>query len=154
MVGAGFVLFAGTLVQANRSLPFTVGLAVSAIPAAVLAHLVLAFPDGRLHSGWERIIVGAAYLNAIVVQIVMLMFMGLEQVGGCPCPHNLLFVRDDMTVHMRLMNIERDAGHRCRSSRRARPGSALAPAPRLRSDARSSRSWSPAVWRSGWSRRC
>jgi signal transduction histidine kinase len=110
MVGAGFVLFAGTLVQANRSLPFTVGLVVSGVPAAVLAHLVLAFPDGRLRSGWERLIVGGAYLNAIVVQVVMLMFMGIEQVGGCPCPHNLLFVRSDMTVHMRLMSIERNVG--------------------------------------------
>src|SRR6476661_4549040 len=37
MVGAGFALFAGTLIQANSSLPFTVGLAVAVIPAAVLA---------------------------------------------------------------------------------------------------------------------
>jgi len=110
MVGAGFVLFAGALVQANQSLPFTVGLAVSLIPIAVLAHLVLAFPDGRLHSTPERLLVGAAYLNAIVVQLAMLMFMGLEQVGGCPCPHNLLFVRDDMAAHSALMDIERYAG--------------------------------------------
>jgi signal transduction histidine kinase len=110
MVGAGFVLFAGTLIQANRSVLFTFGLAVIAIPTAVLEHLVLAFPDGRLHSIWERLFVGAAYLNAVVVQILMLMFMGIGQVGGCPCPHNLLFVRDDTTVHMRLMSIERYTG--------------------------------------------
>src|SRR2546423_15371286 len=110
MVGAGFALFAGTLVQANRSLPFTLGLVALGMPAAVLAHLVLVFPDGRFHSSWERLIVGVAYLNAIVVQVVMLMFMGIEQVGGCPCPRNLLFVRDDMTVHMRLMSVERYTG--------------------------------------------
>jgi signal transduction histidine kinase len=111
MLGAGFALFVGTLGgQASRSLPFTVGLAVSGIPAAVLAHLVLVYPDGRLHSSWERLIIGAAYLNAIVVQVVMLMFMGIGQVEGCPCPHNLLFVRDDMTIHMRVMSIERYAG--------------------------------------------
>ena len=110
MILAGFSLFAGTLVQSNRSLPFTVGLAVTVIPTAVLAHLVLVFPDGRLHSNWERLVVAVAYLNAIVVQITMLMFMGIEQVSGCPCPSNLLFVRDDMTVHMRLMSIERYAG--------------------------------------------
>src|SRR6476660_3473105 len=62
MIGAGFALFAGTLIQANRSLPFTVGLIASGIPAAVLANLVLVFPDGRLHSSWERLIVAAAYL--------------------------------------------------------------------------------------------
>lgn len=110
MVGAGFTLFAGTLIQANRSVLFTVGLTVVALPTAVLEHLVLAFPDGRLHSIWERLLVGAAYLNAVAVQMLMLRFMGIGQVGGCPCPHNLLFVRDDTTVHMRLMSIERYTG--------------------------------------------
>ncbi len=110
MVVAGFSLFAGTLINSNRSVPFTFGLIVLGIPAAVLAHLVLVFPDGRLRSGWERLVVGSAYLNAIGVQILMLMFMNVGEVGGCPCPRNLLLVRDDMTVHMRLMSIERYAG--------------------------------------------
>ena len=104
MIGIGFALFAGTLVAANRSVPFTVGLALSPVAAAALAHLVLAFPDGRLHSGLERFLVAAAYVTAIAVQMVMLMFMGIEHVGGCPCPRNLLFVRDDMGVHSALMN--------------------------------------------------
>lgn len=106
MVGSGFVLFAGALIQANQSLPFTIGLAVILLPTAVLPHLVLAFPDGHLHSMWERVLVTSAYFNAIVVQISMLMFMGIDQVGGCPCPHNLLFVRDNMAVHSTLMDIE------------------------------------------------
>jgi signal transduction histidine kinase len=110
MVGTGFVLFGGTLVQANHSVPFTVGLALSSVPAAALAHLVLAFPDGRLHSSLERSLVAAAYVNAIAVQIVMLMFMGIQHVGGCPCPSNLLFVRDDMGVHAALMDSERLGG--------------------------------------------
>jgi signal transduction histidine kinase len=110
MIGAGFALFAGTLIRAASSVPFTLGLVSLGIPAAVLAHLVLVFPDGRLHSSWERLIVGAAYFNAVVVQVVMLMFMPVGQVGGCPCPQNLLFARDDMTVHMRLMSVERYVG--------------------------------------------
>src|SRR3954466_4264470 len=61
MVGAGFALFAGTLVYANRSVPFTVGLVTLGIPAAVLTHLVLVFPDGRLRSNRERLVVGVAY---------------------------------------------------------------------------------------------
>jgi signal transduction histidine kinase len=110
MVGTGFALFAGTLVEANRSVPFTVGLALSPLASAVLAHLVLAFPDGRLHSGLERVLVVAAYINATALQITMLMFMGIENVGGCPCPRNLLFVRDDMSVHSALMNALRLSG--------------------------------------------
>src|SRR5947208_3509294 len=62
MIGAGFALFAERLVQADTSVPFTIGLISLGIPAAVLAHLVLVFPDGRLHSSWERLVVGAAYL--------------------------------------------------------------------------------------------
>jgi signal transduction histidine kinase len=76
----------------------------------VLAHLILAFPDGRLHSGLERSLVVAAYINATALQITMLMFMGIEHVGGCPCPRNLLFVRDDMSVHSALMNAHRLSG--------------------------------------------
>src|SRR5262245_41578649 len=78
MVATGFALFVGTLVEANRSVPFTVGLAVSPLATAVLAHLVLAFPDGRLHSGIERFLVVAVYLKATALQITMLMFMGIE----------------------------------------------------------------------------
>src|SRR3954452_24072408 len=110
MVATGLALFAGTLVDANRSVPFTVGLALSPLATAVLAHLILAFPDGRLHSGLERSLVVAAYLNATALQITMLVFMGIEHVGGCPCPRNLLFVRDDMSVHRALMNAHRLAG--------------------------------------------
>jgi signal transduction histidine kinase len=110
MVGAGFVLFAGALAEANRSVPFTIGLAATLIPNAVLAHLVLAFPDGRLHSTLERLLVGCAYLTAAVLQVLMLMFMNISNVGGCPCPSNLLFVRDEMNLHATLMNAERYAG--------------------------------------------
>jgi signal transduction histidine kinase len=110
MVGTGFALFGGTLVDANRSVPFTVGLALSPLAPAVLAHLILAFPDGRLHSGLERTLVVAAYVNATAIQIAMLMFMGIQEVDGCPCPSNLLFVRDDMSVHSALMNAHRLSG--------------------------------------------
>jgi signal transduction histidine kinase len=106
MVGSGFVLFAGALIQANQSLPFTIGLAVILIPTAVLPHLVLAFPDGHLHSDWERVLVAGAYVNAIAIQASMLMFMSVDKVGGCPCPHNLLFITDNTAVHSALMSVE------------------------------------------------
>jgi signal transduction histidine kinase len=110
MVGMGFVVMASALVQADRSLPFTVGLAVSALPAAMLVHLVLAFPRGRLASGAERVVVVAAYLTATVGHVAMLMFMSLDNLGSCPCPENLLLARADMDVHTALMAAERAAG--------------------------------------------
>ena len=109
MVGAGFALFAGTLINANRSLPFTIGLAVALIPTAVLANLVsrsrtagsIALGTRHRGRGLSERARGSnrdAHVHAI------------EAVGGCPCPHNLLFARDDMSVHMRLMSIERYLG--------------------------------------------
>jgi signal transduction histidine kinase len=110
MTVTGFLLFASALAQANRALPFTIGLVVSPLPAALVGHLVLAFPDGRLHSRAERIVVGLAYADVVVLHIVMLMFMGFEHVNGCPCPDNLLFVRDDMQLHAAVMTSERVLG--------------------------------------------
>lgn len=110
MVATGFFLLASSLSWASDALPFTIGLLLSPVPAALLAHLVLAFPDGRLHSRWERLAVAGAYLDATVLQALMLMFMGFARVSGGPYPHNLLLVRDDMHVHDAVMNGERIFG--------------------------------------------
>jgi signal transduction histidine kinase len=107
MIATGFALFGRSLAQASHALPFTAGLVISTLPSALLGHLVLAFPDGRLHSRWERLVVVGAYLDATVFQVVMLMFMGFEHVNGCPCPSNLLFVRDDMRLHSAIMSTQR-----------------------------------------------
>jgi signal transduction histidine kinase len=110
MIATGFALFASSLAQASQPLPFTIGLAVAGLPAALLGHLVLAFPEGRLHSRWERLVVAGAYVDATFAQAVMLMFMGFEHVNGCPCPSNLLFVRDDMRLHSAIMTSQRLLG--------------------------------------------
>jgi signal transduction histidine kinase len=107
MIATGFVLFASSLAQADRALPFTIGLVVAPLSAAVLGHLLLAFPEGRLHSRRERLLVALAYFDVIVVQVVMLMFMGFENANGCPCPDNLLLVRDDERLHSAIMGAQR-----------------------------------------------
>ena len=110
MVVAGFCLFAGSLANFDSAVPFTIGLVVSPVAAAVIAHLVLSFPEGRLHSTLERLVVAGAYVVTIPLQVLMLMFMGFEHVTGCPCPSNLLFVRDDMALHSAIMTTQRLLG--------------------------------------------
>jgi signal transduction histidine kinase len=110
MVAAGFALFAGSLANSDSALPFTIGLVLAPLPSAIIAHLILSFPEGRLHSTLERIVVAGAYFVVFVVQIVMLMFMGFEHVTGCPCPTNLLFIRDDMALHSAIMSTQRFLG--------------------------------------------
>jgi signal transduction histidine kinase len=103
MVLTGFLLLAGTLAYAESAWLFTVGILVSALARAVFVHLLLAFPEGQLHSRVERVLVWAAYLDATVVQFAMLLFMDYRDVAGCPCPRNLLFVVHAPAVHDALM---------------------------------------------------
>jgi signal transduction histidine kinase len=110
MVATGFALLANSLAQANQALPFTIGLALGALPAALLVHLVLAFPDGRLHSRGERAAVTVAYLDTVALQLLMLMFMGFSMRSGGPYPDNLLLVDDNLRVHNAVMSIERLVG--------------------------------------------
>ena len=110
MIAAGFALFAGSLAQSDSALPFTIGLVVGGLPIAILGHLLLAFPDGHLHSRRERGLIAAAYAVAVGVQVPMLMFMGFGHVTGCPCPRNLLFLADDHGVHAALMSTQRALG--------------------------------------------
>jgi signal transduction histidine kinase len=110
MVAAGFALFAGSLANSDSALPFTIGLVLAPLPSAIIAHLILAFPEGRLHSTLERLVVAGAYFVTVVMQIVMLMFMGFEHVTGCPCPTNLLFIEDNMSLHSAIMSTQRFLG--------------------------------------------
>ena len=110
MILAGFCVFASSLAESDSSLPFTIGLATSGLPLAVLAHLLLTFPDGRLHSLWERALALAAYVVALVLQVAMLVFMGYRYLDHCPCPTNLLFSSDNFDVHSALMSSQRNLG--------------------------------------------
>jgi signal transduction histidine kinase len=56
------------------------------------------------------VVVAGAYFVAVVMQVVMLMFMGFENLTGCPCPKNLLFVTDDMGLHSAIMGTQRFLG--------------------------------------------
>src|ERR671933_503945 len=62
MVGVGFAFFAGSLGWSNGSVPFTIGLAVGSFWAAVLVHLLLAYPSGTLPGRAERLTVRTGYV--------------------------------------------------------------------------------------------
>jgi signal transduction histidine kinase len=107
MVLAGFLVLAGSLTSTDSAVAFTVGLLAAPVADAVAAHLLLAFPDGRLHSRAERMLVVAAYADVTVLQVGMLLFMDYRTARGCPCPRNLLFSVQDDAVHSGLMTVQR-----------------------------------------------
>ncbi|OXM64580.1 histidine kinase [Amycolatopsis vastitatis] len=59
---AGLALFLEDLQFTRNPVLYTVAMPLRAASSPVIAHLVLAFPHGRLRSRWERLLVAAAYL--------------------------------------------------------------------------------------------
>ena len=84
LVGLGW--FGGALQASNASLPYTVGYLGGALIGALLVHLVLAFPSGRLVSRGERRVTAAMYAVALVLQPVWLLFDDLHGLKCDACP--------------------------------------------------------------------
>jgi signal transduction histidine kinase len=67
--------------------------------AAVLLHLVLAFPTGHLRDRFDRVLIGLVYAIVLPVQLLGFLFLDPGWVDCRPtdwCPRNLLMVvRDD-----------------------------------------------------------
>ena len=85
MILAGGAWFLSTLSSSNWAAPFTVGIAFDLVPAVAFLHVFLAFPTGRLERWFERGLVGAGYVTAVVPQLVGMALGGFG-------PDNLLEV--------------------------------------------------------------
>ena len=55
MVAAGFAWFATGVSASDDDLLFTIGIALDALFPAILGHLLMAFPSGRLQTRAERL---------------------------------------------------------------------------------------------------
>jgi signal transduction histidine kinase len=88
-VGAAFLLSA--LKEANEPALFAFGLIVANLFVAVLGHLLVAFPTGRLQTRAERRLVGALYGATAVLGLAPVLF---KRVCGCttPEPRNVLLI--------------------------------------------------------------
>ena len=58
----GVALFLEDLQFSSNPLVYTIGIPLRAASSPVIAHLVLAFPHGKLRSRWERLLVAGAYV--------------------------------------------------------------------------------------------
>jgi signal transduction histidine kinase len=68
MIAGGFAIGVSTLQFEHQDHLYTAGAVFDILPAAIFLHVFLAFPDGRLRSRFERVLVGAAYVSAIGLQ--------------------------------------------------------------------------------------
>jgi signal transduction histidine kinase len=98
MAGTGFAwLFAGAGLS-DLPLPFTIGQVIGTVYFAVVLHLLLAFPSGRLQSSLEQHIVGAAYLLTTVFILPLWFFADPAELDCDHCPDNLLLVEADESL--------------------------------------------------------
>jgi PAS domain S-box-containing protein len=94
LVLGGFAWLLAALSDADAPVVFAAGRLLFPVAYAVIVHLLLAYPSGRLASRADVAIVALAYLDATVLRLPWLMFEPLPS-ESCPdCPTNALFVAD------------------------------------------------------------
>ena len=86
MVAVGFAWFLSALVTANSELVFTIGLLVNNLFFAVLLHLLLAFPSGRLETRSDKRLAGASYFVAVGLGLPVMLFADTTNDEVCGCP--------------------------------------------------------------------
>jgi signal transduction histidine kinase len=95
MVAVGFAFYLGALQMANNSVLFTIGLIFGALYIAVIVHMLLAFPTGRVDPGWPARLVVAAYALCLALPLAIGLFR--EDCTECfdgPAPPNELFLTE------------------------------------------------------------
>lgn len=90
----GLSWFLISLSASNDDVLFTLGWALNSLYAALVAHTLLAYPTGRLHSRAERIVVGVAYAVVLLGPALLL------TVTPTPAdlPRNVLLVDADAQI--------------------------------------------------------
>jgi signal transduction histidine kinase len=95
MAAVAFAWFLSILTASNSSVGFTIGLIFGVLYLAVLIHMLLAYPSGRLETGRQVALVCFGYVLAIAGQIPPLLW-GDSAYFECPkCPVPLTHVSDD-----------------------------------------------------------
>ena len=73
MVVAGFTLALSALQWSEQAWVFSVGHVLDMLPAAVLLHVFLSYPDGRLSRRPEQVLVSACYVTVVVPQVLKIL---------------------------------------------------------------------------------
>jgi len=81
MVIAGFAALARPLGAIDATAPFLLGMAIGNLVYGLVAHLLVSFPTGRLHTRGQRTAVGVIYFLTGPFDVIVF----LLDTGGLPC---------------------------------------------------------------------
>jgi signal transduction histidine kinase len=100
MAWVGFLWFLAPLNFSDNQAIFAVGLFTDSLAIAALAHLILAFPNGRLESRYQRGLIAFGYFCASLLQLPAYLFLDTAHSSDCKgCPANPLLIRADESVN-------------------------------------------------------
>jgi signal transduction histidine kinase len=98
MAATGFTWLLSLVGASDIPLLFTFGEVIGSLYFATAAHMLLAAPDGRVHSLFERRLVTAIYGLTLLV-LPLFLFTDPEAAFDCDnCPDNVLLIRSDETL--------------------------------------------------------
>jgi signal transduction histidine kinase len=92
LTAIGFTWFFRALMASNSSILFTIGALGSNLPFAILIHLLVTFPSGRLETRLQRVLVGTAYFITTVMQAIWILFADPAREGCDGCPENAVMI--------------------------------------------------------------
>jgi signal transduction histidine kinase len=90
MVAVGLAYALNGLRLVATPLGFTLWFLVSTLPAAVLAHLIAVFPDGRPTTRLQRVFIVANYATTVPLTLLQLLLVEPARLGCDACPDGLL----------------------------------------------------------------
>ena len=102
LVAMGFAYCLSGLIVTTDPWPFVFGLALIAVPYAILFHILLAFPSGRLSTTPDRLLAGASYAVATLGWWACLV---IEDTGAMGLPGNPLLISDQHDLFVVLSRV-------------------------------------------------
>jgi signal transduction histidine kinase len=105
MTAVGFAWFAAGAGLVRNPLLHTFGQALSGLYYAVLVHMLLAFPSGRLSGHGRRRVVLVTYVVAVAGALTPMPFLDSAAVQHCDCAGNLLLVHRDDRLAAALLRL-------------------------------------------------
>ncbi|HEX5610691.1 MAG TPA: sensor histidine kinase [Solirubrobacterales bacterium] len=92
MTAIGFTWFFQGLFASNDSVVFLIGTLGATVPYAILIHLLVSFPSGRIGSRLGVLAAALAYTATVPLQVVWALFTDPEQAGCEGCPENPILI--------------------------------------------------------------
>jgi hypothetical protein len=90
MVAVGLAFSLNGLRLVGAPLGFALWFLVATLPAAVLAHLIAVFPDGRATTRLQRVFIAVNYATTVPLALVQLLLVEPARLGCGGCPDGLL----------------------------------------------------------------